>query len=273
MAALVTYRSQRDGGSGTGGTTVGTPAAADTAAASPSPSPAPGTLLTRADSMAIADAVRRQVARENAAAARSPSRGPATLNTDSLTKAIERLMLDSLLRLSRLDLDERLARIPGFEGRVFTAVPPAVAGGPRATGPRQVRVIGRRSSAARFAEAEAVLVDSVRRRLARTPGLVVLGDAAREPEPPSQPEIVVSVRFSSVGNDSVQARVDLIDPLAAPSFLHRVVQGEAAPASDPLRHLRDVVGSTAATLVQMTRAPRGAAQVWRIRPPEETSQD
>ena len=281
VAAIATYVAQRDGGSGGSGPVTSVdiaPAAPASSAAEAAPAPAPGTqtaspgLLTRADSMAIADAVRRQIARENAVAARSRPRAVTALDADSLTQVLERVMIDSLVRLNTLNLDERLARIPGFEGRVFTAVPPMISGRPAVTGPRQVRIVGTRTLGADYAAAEQALVDSLRRRLGRTPGLVVLAEDA-EAEEGGAPEVVVTVRFARAGRDSVQARIDLIDPLAAPSFLHRVVHGSVSPANEPLRNVREVVASAAATLLQMTRAPRATTTLWRVKPPDRSTQD
>ena len=246
-----------------------TPGPAASASSAPSPGPQ-ASVLTRADSMAIAEAVRRELAREHASAAREQRRPPPARHVDSLSQAFERLMIDSLVRLNALKVDERLARIPGFEGRVFTAVPPfAVRTAP--SGPRPVRVAGMRDSGA-LAGAEEVLVDSLRRRLARTPGFVVLDDTA-EPADDRAPEIVVTARIARTGNDSVQVRVDLIDPLAAPSFIHRVVRGPVTRAEDPLRNVRDIVGSAAATLVQMSKAPRNTSTVWRLMPRDSAGRD
>ena len=243
------------------------PAAAAAAAAALSPGTAPAGLLTRADSMAIAAAVRREMARENAAAARAERPRASERDADSLSHALERILIDSLVRLNSLRLDERLARIPGFEGRVFTAMPPNVTARAPAGGPRIVRVTATRATGP-LAEAEALLVDSLRRRLARTPGFVLAEARADHADPAAAEEMVVTARMTNVGPDSVQARIDLIDPLAAPSFLHRVVRGPVTRAGAPLRELSEVVGSAATTLSQMAKAPRGTAAIWRMEPPE-----
>ena len=246
---------------------AGAPSAPATApAAAPAASPSAG-LLTRADSMAIAAAVRREMARENAAAARAERPRATERDADSLSHALERILIDSLVRLNSLRLDERLARIPGFEGRVFTAMPPNVTARAPAGGPRIVRVTATRATG-RLAEAEALLVDSLRRRLARTPGFVLAEARADHADPAAAEEMVVTARMTNVGPDSVQARIDLIDPLAAPSFLHRVVRGPVTRAGAPLRELSEVVGSAATTLTQMAKAPRGTATIWRMEPPE-----
>jgi hypothetical protein len=114
-------------------------------------------------------------------------------------------------------------------------------------------------------------VDSLRRRIARTPGLVLADEDADEVSPGLGPEMVVTARLGMIGRDSVQARIDIIDPLAAPSFLHRVVRGPVTGAGEPLRDLSDVVGSAATTLTQMAKAPRGTT-IWRVQPPEGTGQ-
>ena len=263
VAAIATFVSQQK--------SAAEPATAPAPAAAPATAPAAGTppagLLTRADSMAIAAAVRREMARENASAERAERPRARERNVDSLSHALERIMIDSLVRLNTLGLDERLARIPGFEGRVFTVVPPSVTVRPPAGGRRTVRVISTRADG-RLAESEVVLVDSLRRRLARTPGFV-LSDGDTE-DPALGPEMVVTARMTNVGPDSVQARIDLIDPLAAPSFLHRVVRGPVTGAAEPLRDLREVVGSAATTLAQMSKAPRGTTTIWRAEPPQGT---
>ena len=264
-AAIATFVSQRKSPAPT---TVAAPAPA--APAPPSAGTPPATLLTRADSMAIAAAVRREMARENAAAARAERPRATERNADSLAHMLERIMIDSMVRLNSLRLDERLARIPGFEGRVFTAVPPNMSGRAPAGGPRTVRVTARRPDGP-LAESQALLVDSLRRRIARTPGLVLADGDADEVSPGLGPEMVVTARLGMIGRDSVQARIDIIDPLAAPSFLHRVVRGPVTGAGEPLRDLSDVVGSAATTLTQMAKAPRGTT-IWRVQPPEGTGQ-
>ncbi len=269
--AIAVFVSQREPGRTSVEVESGAPPLAAPAAPSPAPSPsAQASVLTRADSMAIAEAVRRELARENTSAARTERRPAPARHVDSLSQAFERLMIDSLVRLNALKVDERLSMIPGFEGRVFTAVPP-VAGRTVPAGPRPVRVAGMRDSGA-LAGAEQALVDSLKRRLARTPGFVVVDDSA-EPADGRAPEIVVTARIARAGNDSVQVRVDLIDPLAAPSFIHRVVRGPVTGAEEPLRNVRDIVGSAAATLAQMSKAPRNTSTVWRMLPREGTGRD
>ena len=257
-AAIATFVSQRKSPAPT---TAAPPAPA--APAAPSAGTPPAGLLTRADSMAIAAAVRREMAREERPRA-------SERDADSLSHVLERIMIDSLVRLNSLRLDERLARIPGFEGRVFTAAPPNVTGRAPVGGPRTVRVTARRSDGP-LAESQEVLVDSLRRRVARTPGLVLAEGDAEAANPGLGPEMVVTARLSMIGRDSVQARIDIIDPVAAPSFVHRVVRGPVTGAGEPLRDLSEVVGSAATTLTQMAKAPRGTT-VWRIQPPEGTGE-
>ena len=273
-AAIATFMSRRDAApaepTGLLGTPSPGPAAAPAATAPPAGTPPavtpPAGLLTRADSMAIAAAVRREMAREDAAAARAERPRATTRDADSLSLVLERVMIDSLIRLNTLGLDERLARIPGFEGRVFTGVSPDLAGRAAAGGPRRVRVTVTRATGP-LAESESVLVDSIRRRLSRSPGFVLVEDGADEGDPARGAEMVVTARITHIGRDSVQARVDLIDPLAAPSFLHRVVRGPVTGTGEPLRDLSVVVGASATTLTQMSKAPRGTATVWRFQAP------
>jgi len=268
-AAIATFMSRRDAApaepTGLLGTPSPPPTAAPAATAPPAGTP-PAGLLTRADSMAIAAAVRREMARESAAAMRAERPRATTRDADSLSHALERIMIDSLVRLNTLGLDERLARIPGFEGRVFTGVSPDLAGRAAAGGPRLVRVTVTRATGP-LAESESVLVDSIRRRLSRSPGFALVEDGADQGDPARSAEMVVTARITHIGRDSVQARIDLIDPLAAPSFLHRVVRGPVTGAGEPLRDLSEVVGAAATTLTQMSNAPRGTATVWRFQPP------
>ncbi|MGE5927743.1 MAG: protein kinase domain-containing protein [Gemmatimonadota bacterium] len=233
-------------------------AALETAAGAPAPA-----VLTRADSMAIAEAVQRRLARENAR-----SRTPVTeTRRDSIEQVVSRVMIDSLLRVTHMQVDQGLAQVRGLEGRVFTMAPPGTARAWTWSGPRPVLIVPVNESG-RFAELEQAVSDTLRRFLEESKQFRLLGGPGDSGEHPQGRELVVTIRFDAHRGDSVRARIDLVNPLAIPSLMHRVVAGRPAPRPEALRHARELAMTAMATLLQMSRAPRnGAVQVEVPEPP------
>jgi hypothetical protein len=79
--------------------------------------------------------------------------------------------------------------------------------------------------------------------------------------------MVVTIRMEPRPGDSVITHLELIDPLAAPSLVHRMVRGKPAPASEPLRNIGELSAIAVTTLTQMSRGPRGGQQV-RVEVPD-----
>lgn len=244
---------------------VGADSATETAQAAleAAAEPAAPAVLTRADSMAIAEAVQRRLARENAR-----SRTPVTENRrDSIEQVVSRVMIDSLLRVTHMQVDEGLAQVRGLEGRVFTMAPPGTVRSWSWSGPRPVLIVPV-NAGGRFAELEQGVADTLRRMLEESKQFRLLGTPGESGEGPQGRELVVTVRFDAHRGDSVRARIDLVNPLATPSLMHRVVAGRPAPRADALRNSRELAMTAMATLLQMSRAPRGqAVQVEVPQPP------
>ena len=220
----------------------------------PAAGPAAPAVLTRADSLAIAEAVQRRLAQENAR-----NRRPVTENRrDSIEQAVSRVMIDSLLRITHMQVDKGMAQVRGLEGRVFTMLAPGAARTWSSDGPRPVLIVPT-SEGTRFAELERSAADTLRRLLGETRQFRVIGAADESGEHPQGSELIVTIRFDEHRGDSVRARIDLVNPLAAPSLMHRVVTGRPAPRSDALRNSREMAMTAMATLLQMSRAPRAPA--------------
>ncbi|HEU5048988.1 MAG TPA: serine/threonine-protein kinase [Gemmatimonadales bacterium] len=235
----------------------------DTAEAEPSPdaSPAPATVLTRADSMAIAEAVQRRLARENA----TRGRGEAIVNEDSLTRLVSRVMIDSLLRVAQLTRDERFARIRGLDTRIFVMTPDSGARSWSWSGPRPITVVPLIAPNDPGARAVHAMADTLRRVLARSRRFV-----PRDADVPGEDrsDLVATVQLQELRGDSVRIRIELIDPLAEPSLMHRVVSGRPAASADQLRGAEDLARSAATTLTQMSRSPRRPPNTVEFHAPE-----
>jgi hypothetical protein len=229
-------------------------------AAADAPAPA---VLTRADSMAIAEAVQRRLARENAR-----SRTPVTeTRRDSIEQVVSRVMIDSLLRVTHMQVDQGLAQVRGLEGRIFTMAPPGTARAWTWSGPRPVLIVPVNDEG-RFAELEQAVADTLRRFLEDSKQFRLLGGSGESGEHPQGRELVVTIRFDAHRADSVRARIDLVNPLAIPSLMHRVVAGRPASRAEALRNSRELAMTAMATLLQMSRAPRNqAVQVEVPEPP------
>jgi hypothetical protein len=222
---------------------------------------APPAVLTRADSMAIAEAVQRRLASENAGA-RTP---PTAAKRDSIEQVVSRVMIDSLLRVTQMQVDERLAQVRGLEGRIFTVAPPATGRSWSWSGPRPVLVVPT-AEGGPHADIERAMADSLRRVLGRMNAFRLTGTPGEPGSHPEGSELVVTVRMQEHRADSVSARIDLVDPLAAPSLMHRVVSGKPVPPDEALRNARELTMTAAATLLQMSRASR-AGQAVRVEVP------
>ena len=227
----------------------------DTTAADPQGAPAPA-VLTRADSMAIAEAVQRRLAREN-----ERSRTPSTAaRRDSIEEIVSRRMIDSLVELSEMKIEERFSAIRGLEGRVFTVPPPGTVRSWSWSGVRPVLLVPVNEES-RFADVERAISDTLRRVLARSSAFRPMATPDQAGTHPTGVELVVTIRVDAHRGDSVRTRIELIDPLAAPSLMHRVVSGKPLPRPEAVREARELSMIAMTTLTQMSRAPRGGMGV------------
>ena len=227
----------------------------DTTAAGPQGAPAPA-VLTRADSMAIAEAVQRRLAREN-----ERSRTPSTAaRRDSIEEIVSRRMIDSLVELSEMKIEERFSAIRGLEGRVFTVPPPGTVRSWSWSGVRPVLLVPVNEES-RFADVERAISDTLRRVLARSSAFRPMATPDQAGTHPTGVELVVTIRVDAHRGDSVRTRIELIDPLAAPSLMHRVVSGKPLPRPEAVREARELSMIAMTTLTQMSRAPRGGMGV------------
>ncbi|HEX6089567.1 MAG TPA: serine/threonine-protein kinase [Gemmatimonadales bacterium] len=229
----------------------------DTAAADPEAAAAPSpAVLTRADSMAIAEAVQRRLAREN-----ERSRTPSTAaRRDSIEELVSRRMIDSLVQLSEMKIEERFSAIRGLEGRVFTVPAPGTVRSWSWSGVRPVLIVPVDEDS-RFADVERAISDTLRRVLARSRAFRPMATPDQPGSHPTGVELVVTIRVDAQRGDSVRTRIELIDPLAAPSLMHRVVSGKPLPRPEAVREARDLSMVAMTTLTQMSRAPRGGMGV------------
>ncbi|HEU4830049.1 MAG TPA: serine/threonine-protein kinase [Gemmatimonadales bacterium] len=209
-------------------------------------------VLTRADSLAIAEAVQRRLARENAR-----SSAPVTENRrDSIEQVVSRVMIDSLLSVTQMQVDERLARVRGLEGRIFTMAPPGTGRSWSWSGPRPVMIVPV-DREGRFGELEQAVADTLGRLLGQAKEFRLTGAPGESGAHPDGSELVVTIRFDAHRVDSVRARIDLVNPRAMPSLMHRVVSGKPAPRAEALQGARELAMTAMATLLQMSRPPRG----------------
>jgi serine/threonine-protein kinase len=229
----------------------------DTAMADPEAAAAPSpAVLTRADSMAIAEAVQRRLAREN-----ERSRTPSTAATrDSIEELVSRRMIDSLVKLSEMKIEERFSAIRGLEGRIFTVPAPGTVRSWSWNGARPVLIVPVDDDA-RFADVEGAIADTLRRVLARSSAFRPVAAPDRPGTHAAGVELVVTIRVDPHRGDSVRTRIELIDPLAAPSLMHRVVSGKPQPRAEAVREARELSMVAMTTLTQMSRAPRGGMGV------------
>jgi serine/threonine-protein kinase len=266
----------------------------------PSPPAAPSTPaeaaraaapLTRADSLAIAAAVRRGVAAESTRAAREArTRGEfSIIDTDSLRRVLRGHFVDSIVQANLKkggtfvggDFAE-LERLRDFDVNVTT---PGSGGNARApTAAQQMVVIGRRRVAivernvargtpelitfrrqladslrravSRDARFRVVSADSVARAYAQT------GSAERAGEVLDAP-VVVELQIAALPGDSALLVVNLHAADAPPGFARRAVVNPPGPASAMPGQLTSTVRESVAGLREMMGGPR----VWRGPPP------
>ena len=235
------------------------PATVPAQAARESSATAAATRITRADSIAIADAVRREIARENAARPRSQPR----VSADSFAELFRMRFVDSLTQVSRL-MQERFQMLEQGKANVWVTAPGAAA----ASGvPRQVVIVGESpDNVPGIRDAERAMMDSLRSTLRNT-GKYRVRRIAESPNAghamdPGQlarslgADIVVTLTVVPLRNDSLRAILVLDDPGLVPPYARRVVNTEPVPMSDPLRNLGDVTSSVLNALEQMSRRPR-----------------
>ena len=212
--------------------------------------------ISRADSLAIAAAVRREIARENEARARSER----ALQPDSLSKLFRMRLVDSLTQVSKV-MQERFSNLePGRT--VWMTSPPAAA-----TGPRQAVLLGESpDNIPGIREVERAMLDSLRRALRNTGKYrarrqMTAPDASESMEPEQLAkslgaDVVLTLTVVPLRADSLRAILVLDDPSALPPYSRRVVGTQPTPVSDPLRGVDRLVTATISMLEQMARAPR-----------------
>src|SRR5690606_15255769 len=117
-----------------------------------------GTVLTRADSMAIAEAVQRRLERE---AGRRGARVEA-VDEDSIEQLVSRFMVDSLLNVSAQAVRERLSVLRGLHGRIITMPEPGAARTWTWSGPRPVVIVPVDQGPSPDAELQRMVTDTLR---------------------------------------------------------------------------------------------------------------
>ena len=250
-------------------TRADTAAAAVTPAARESAATAAVARLTRADSIAIAAAVRREIARENAARPRTQP----TIRADSVAELFRMRFIDSVTRMSQV-MQERFGMLEQGKGNVWVTAPGAVATSGRS---REIVIVGRSPDhIAGIREVERAMMDSLRvalrntgkyraRRVAETPEAM----HTMSPEQLTRTlgaDIVLTLTVVPLRGDSLRAIVVVDDPAVIAPYARRVVNTPPAPLAEPLRALDQLASSTLAALEQMARRPR----IVRVTPPPPT---
>jgi hypothetical protein len=261
---------------------------ADSAALETQQAAAPvGALLTREDSMAIARAVRGEMAKRPAPA---PTRRSDTLAltamADSIRASVQRIVLDSVLKLQQQNAGVPVMTVPGLSPQQMQEVAQATAAVATAasaisatepslrTGPRRVVVAPPRLARDR-PDIDTIgfqLVESLRRNLDAHPRYAVVDadsvnaalrvsrtiDAVREM---THADIIVSISLIP-SKDSVVRLVQIREMEHRTPFNLRVISS-TTPATQPLFGIEKIGADALATLLDMERN----ARQWIARPP------
>ncbi len=225
------------------------------------------TPLTRADSLAIAQALRNELQQLDPVAAErtprvEPTQSAASASSETLELVLART--DSLVRA-------RLAEVSRFAPSVGGAPNPPAMGGVRssstvvqATGPRKVVVFGNagRGSDSTLNALSAQLAREFGRRLRRSAGwdVVVLDDANRQPGPPPQlegAEALVNVMLVPAPGDSASLRVQVRNLAAGSSFGYRVVSGDKIGSPRSVEQFMGTLSDALGVMGELQRSPRG----------------
>ena len=224
---------------------------------------AAGTVLTRADSMAIAEAVQRRLASERS---RRGARAEA-VDEDSIEQLVSRFMVDSLLKVSEAAVRERLSVLRGLHGRIITMPEPGEAHTWSWSGPRPVVIVPVGREASPEGELQRMVADTLRAVMARTENLLPINPGEEPEGSPPGIGIIATVGLTPLPGDSVRAHIELVDPLAPPELMHRVVRGRPMARSEAARSARPLATSAVATLRQMSRSARSAPRFQFVVPP------
>lgn len=226
--------------------------------------------LTRADSLAIAQALRDELDRLDPEGVTAPAR-PADVASIEATLARELARTDSIVRLRLIELTARRPdrSRPGLpssaEGlsslnqprgdrsiSVMRATPSAV---------RRVMVVAPpsrwRDSAARVASD--TIVAELSRWLGRSEGWQVVPAAPRVEGEESPADVLVTVGFTPVATDSAVLRILVRNMSAGSSFGYRSVASTPHPLPVEPRAFRGTVREALSVLEQLRRTPSGEA--------------
>lgn len=224
--------------------------------------------LTRADSLAIAQALRDELDRLDPEGVTAPAR-PADVASIEATLARELARTDSIVRLRLIELTARRPdrSRPGLpssaEGlsslnqprgdrsiSVMRATPSAV---------RRVMVVAPpsrwRDSAARVASD--TIVAELSRWLGRSEGWQVVPAAPRVEGEESPADVLVTVGFTPVATDSAVLRILVRNMSAGSSFGYRSVASTPHPLPVEPRAFRGTVREALSVLEQLRRTPSG----------------
>jgi len=247
-------------------------------------------LLTREDSMAIARAVRGEMAKRPAPApARRADSLAVAAMTDSIRASVQRAVLDSVLKLQQQNAGVQVVQVPGFSVQQMQEVAAATAAAANAVsaasvaapetnrGPRRVVVAPPRLARGR-PDIDTIgfqLVDVLRRNLDAHPRYDVVSadtvdaalrvsrtlDAVREM---THADVIVSISLIP-SKDSVVRLVQIREMEVRSPFNLRVISS-TTPSSQPLFGLDKMGADALSTLLDMERN----ARQWMSRPPPRT---
>jgi hypothetical protein len=203
--------------------------------------PPPATpLITHADSVRIADAVRRRV---DAAKARD------SIAKAKLAEQMQRKMMDSIIAAN----SGASAATSTGPRRLIIAEPPELRQWPEAAllG-RAVADSLRRILRPRTRQYVLVDADSVRLALARSRDVTELTKTLNS-------DFIVSVRFTALPHDSAMLMLQVNDLSAVNAYRSRMAAGRPVARNEVLANLDALLLSTVTYLDEMTRAPRRPA--------------
>ncbi|MDX2208060.1 MAG: serine/threonine-protein kinase [Gemmatimonadales bacterium] len=224
--------------------------------------------MTRADSLAIAQALRDELDRLDPEGVTAPAR-PADVASIEATLARELARTDSIVRLRLIELTARRpdrsrpglpSSAEGFSSldqprgdrsiSVMRATPSAV---------RRVMVVAPpsrwRDSAARVASD--TIVAELSRWLGRSEGWQVVPAAPRVEGEESPADVLVTVGFTPVATDSAVLRILVRNMSAGSSFGYRSVASTPHPLPVEPRAFRGTVREALSVLEQLRRTPSG----------------
>ena len=261
-----------------GGQSVAPPAVPDTVvvqggADAPEGQPLGGSSqpLTRADSLAIAAALRDELERIDPEAAKAPE---VTVTTPSAQVTLERQLslADSLVRVKLAEISSRAEAAQAMAERSLARGNASIGRAmPTEAGRRSVLVVAtppRRSDPALSASVASV-ASEIRDQLARRPGWEVIDvgdDDVRVSEIPAQ--VIVTVGAAPAAGDSVMYRVTVRNSAAGSSYGFNVVSSRPMALNAGPDAYRQLVRESVSMIESLRRVERG--QEWQMdigRPP------